>query len=45
MILTTAQPNPSHGTSYWRARAELATLTMWTASVTGILPGTGLSTP
>ena len=38
MTLTAALPKPSRGTAPAGARAELATLTMWTALGAGILP-------
>ena len=40
MTLTAALPKPSGGTAPAGARAELATLTMWTALGAGILPAT-----
>ena len=42
MTLTAALPKPSRGTAPAGARAELATLTMWTALGAGILPATEL---
>ncbi len=46
MTLTAALPKPSGGTALLaRGRAELATLTMWTALGAGILPATELSPP
>lgn len=40
MTLTDALPKPSRATALAGARAELPTLTMWTALGAGILPAT-----